>query len=268
MKPAHVTIASVRNIRVVLLVGAFAAVLTTVACTAKAKPAVHSTQSQSSSVTSHPAAAKDKAAAAVEKAAPAAEIKKVSAAAKLSPTQLLSYRSRDYGISFLYPWQYTMRGARAIATGDESLQPVSDGFDGQITLVRVDVPKGFYPDTDFQSGYFILGLNQDLDQQECESTLGAAKDGKIASAVVNGAEFHWIESDSGGRGQSAKVRRYVSFTAGACYEIELGVKSNNADGLAREIDPDQVLRRLDAILQTVKIQPSAAEVVVADKTSN
>src|SRR5512140_1625241 len=43
---------------------------------------------------------------------------------KPSPYKLLTYRSRDYGVSFQYPWQYTITGARAIANGDVSLHPV------------------------------------------------------------------------------------------------------------------------------------------------
>ncbi len=184
---------------------------------------------------------------------------------KPSANKLLTYRSRDYGVSFQYPWQYTITGARAIANSDLSLHPVSDGYAGQVTLARVDIPHGYYADTDFESGYFMLSLNQNVDQQECESQLGLAKDkdGKVLTETINGVDFRWRETDTGGHGQSAKVRQYVTFANDACYEVEMGVKTSNADGLAREVDPDQVLRRLDTMLRTVKVQPDekpAAEV--------
>jgi hypothetical protein len=166
------------------------------------------------------------------------------------------YKSRDYGVSFVYPWQYSFVSAKAVATGDASLRPKSDGHDGQFTLARIDVPKGFYSDTDYESGYFTLSLNQTLNQQECESSLGAAKDGKVATDTINGNEFRWIESDSGGHGSATKLREYVTFTSGTCYEVEMGVKTKNGDGLAREVNPDKVLGRLDAILRTVEIEPA------------
>jgi uncharacterized ParB-like nuclease family protein len=36
----------------------------------------------------------------------------------------------------------------------------------------------------------------------------------------------------------------------------MGVKTRNDQGLVREVNPDQVMRRLNAILQTVKIDTS------------
>ena len=173
---------------------------------------------------------------------------------KPSPNKLLTYRSRDYGVSFQYPWQYTIMGARAVANADGSLHPVSDGYEGQVTLARVDIPRGYYADTNFDNGYFMLSLNTGVGQQECESQLGLGKDGKVLTETINGADFRWRESETGGRGQASKIRQYVTFANDTCYELELGVKTSNTDGLAREVNPDQVLRRLDSILRTVKIQ--------------
>jgi len=122
-------------------------------------------------------------------------------------------------------------------------------------MARIDIPKGFYADTDYESGYFALSLDQDLSQEECESALAAPKDGKLGTDTINGVEFRWIETDNGGGGHAAKLRQYVTFTNSTCYEFEMGVKTRNEDGLAREVDPDKVLRRLDGILRTVKILP-------------
>jgi hypothetical protein len=163
----------------------------------------------------------------------------------------IAFKSRDYGVSFQYPWQYTRMGARALAESDGSKLPKSDGFEGQFTLARVDIPKGFYPDTNFDSGYFSLSLNQEVSKEECGAMLGT--DTKTVN--VNGVDFKWVESENGGLGNSSKIRNYAAYTNYACYEIELGVNTQNEQGLSREIDADQVMRRLDSILQTVKITP-------------
>jgi hypothetical protein len=125
----------------------------------------------------------------------------------------------------------------------------------------VEIPRGFYPDTDFESGYFILSLNQNLNEQQCLDSLGSGKDAKLDTVRVGGRDFHWIETSSGGKGSTSKVRNYVTFENGACYEVEMGVKTVNQDGLAREVDPDQVLSRLDVVLQSVKIAPQTEQAV-------
>ncbi|HLJ96816.1 MAG TPA: hypothetical protein VKU02_26820, partial [Gemmataceae bacterium] len=177
------------------------------------------------------------------------------------PTKLSSYNSHDYGVSFRYPWQYGFINARMVANGDASLKPKSDGHDGQFTLARVEIPQGFYPDTDFESGYFSLSLNQNLNEEQCVQSLSSAKDAKLSTVNIGGRDFRWIETSSGGKGSASKVRDYVAFENGACYELEVGVTTANQDGLSREVDPDMVLSRLDSILQTVKIVPQTEQAV-------
>lgn len=251
MKTANTHIApSIRRSRALILLGTLAALVITVACSSNSKPKVNSSQSVNASV--RPATLKTVATVPM----PDNALSKSSNQEKPALSKLIAYKSRDYGVSFAYPRQYAYLSAKVIANGDAVLQPKSDGHDGQFTLARIEVPKGFYPDTDFESGYFTLSLNQDISQEECEASLNAGKDGKVQTESINGIDFKWLEVDSGGRGASEKLRNYVSFTNGTCYEVEMGVKTKNEDGLAREVDPDQVLRRLDGILMTVKIQPA------------
>ena len=225
--------------------------MVTVACMSKPSPKPNA--SSPAEGTLRPAAMRTVAPVVVHPAI-AAEKSVPKPAEKPSPNKLLAYRSRDYGVSFQYPWQYTIMGARAVSNADVSLHPVSDGYEGQVTLARVDVPRGYYADTNYDNGYFMLSLNTSIDQQECESQLGLGKDGKVLTETINGVDFRWRESDTGGRGQASKIRQYVTFANDTCYELELGVKTSNTDGLAREVNPDQVLRRLDSILRSVKIQ--------------
>lgn len=176
--------------------------------------------------------------------------KKISA--ERPKSDLLLFKSRDYGVSFQYPWQYAFMNAKTVANADDSLKPKTDGSDGQFTLARVEIPKGYYPDTNFDSGYFILSLNQDLEEDACYATLSAEKD-KLQAATINGVDFRWMESESGGHGSAAKVRNYVAYANGTCYELEAGLKTKNDKGLAREVNSDQVMGRLESILQTVTV---------------
>lgn len=241
--------------RQLILIGTLTAMAATVACSSSSKPkptavtSVATTKPVNFNV--RPEAPKS-----VAFTASTTPTKVAEKAAEKPKTVALTkgeFKSRDYGVSFQYPWQYARLSAKTISN-DYSLQPQSDGLDSQITLVRIDVPKGFYPGSDFDSAYFTLSLNPDLNEKECQATLG--KNAKPETVSVNGTNFQWVETNSGGHGSSAKVRNYVAYTNDACYEIETGVKTKN-DGLAREVNTDQVMSRLDSILYTVKVGPEA-----------
>ncbi len=236
--------------RQLILIGTLTAMVATVACSKKDKTEL--TLTKPVSVSMRPEAPKSVAFTA--ESTPLKVVEKTASEPKPNPTKPVVFKSRDYGVSFEYPWQYTRMSAKTVAD-DISLQPQSDGLDSQITLARVDVPKGFYPGTDLDSGYFILSLNPELGEKECKATLG--KDAKLQTTTINGAEFQWTEADSGGHGSAAKIRNYVAFANNTCYEIETGVRTKN-DGLSREVDPDQVMKRLDSILNSVKIAPESS----------
>lgn len=247
------TAQSIRPVHLVTLATALAIAAMTVACSSNSKTAISSSLPAGANLR---ADAPQTGTTTVDPAVVAAGTSAKSSSAQKPPvSKLVSYKSRDYGVSFIYPWQYSFVNARTLAEGNASLRPKSDGHDGQITLARIDIPKGFYAETDYESGYFALSLDQDMNQEECEASLVVPKGSNLGTDTINGAEFHWIETDNGGGGQATKLRQYVTFSNATCYEFEMGVKTSNEDGLAREVDPDKVLRRLDGILRTVKIQP-------------
>jgi len=196
---------------------------------------------------------------------------KTPSAEKPLVPKAVTYKSRDYGVSFVYPWQYAFVNAKTIAksSANSSLRPKPDGHGAQVTLARIDIPKGFYEGTDFESGYFTLSLDPEIaSESECEATFHVLKGGKIETDAVNGAGFHWIDVETAGGGKATKLRRYVSYTNGACYEVEMGVNTRNQNGLTREVNPDRVMLRLDAILRTLQIapEPSTDTVVAASST--
>jgi hypothetical protein len=235
---------STKIARSVALFGIAAAMAATIACSENSAPVVNASQPTTASAQPNVVKATDAKAELVETS--------VSSVRPQSP--LLTYRSRDYGVSFQYPWQYARIGPRAMQ-GNAGLRPTPDGHEGQFALVRINVPRGFYPDTNYQAGYFTLSLNQDLDQEKCMATLPVSNTA-VKTELVNGTEFRWVETESGGDGSAATVRNLVNFSNGTCYEVEMGVKTQNDQGLVREVNPDQVMRRLNAILQTVKIDSS------------
>jgi hypothetical protein len=239
------------NRRAVLLLGTIATLLAAVACTNKPKPSASSEK---------PVGAMVRPTAMETSAAPVVKPASTEVSEKISPSEKpaakpITFKSRDYGVSFVYPWQYTFLNAKTIAKGDESLRPKTDGNDSQFTLARVEIPKGFYADTDLKNAYFTLSLNQDIAEQDCVASVGADKKGEVQNESINGVNFRWTEMENGGRGRANKVRNYSTFANDTCYEVEMGVKTES-DGISREVDPNQVMRRLNAILKTLEIKSS------------
>jgi len=243
-----------RSRRAAVLLGTIAALISTIACSNKPKSADTSAAPFHGTVI--PAAYHPP----VEKAQPVAVPVAEPVQPKAQVPKLITYKSRDYGVSFVYPWQYSYTSAKTILNADDLLKPNSDGFEGQFTLARIDIPKGFYPDTNFERGYFTLSLNQDISEDECESSLGTGGEGKLQTEMINGVAFKWVQTEVGGSGSASTVRNYNAFVNGACYEVELGVKTKNDQGLAREVNPDQVMKRLDSILKSVQLLPSTKAV--------
>ncbi|HZU44316.1 MAG TPA: hypothetical protein VE994_16690 [Terriglobales bacterium] len=245
-----------------ILVGALVIAMTSVACSSKSQSAVKSKQPVRASEPVVP----ESGVPAVEQPTLLSISSKSSSPVKGPASQLITYKSRDYGVSFTYPWQYSFTSAKGLGSTDGS-DELKGGKGGSFTLARVDIPRGFYPDTDFESGYFLLSLNEDLSEQECQSTLMPGKDGKLESETIDGVEFHWVQTETGGHGSASTIRNYAGFASGTCYEVEMGVKAKNQRGMSREVDAGQVMRRLDRILQTVKIEPvvqNAAEARVEE----
>ncbi len=248
MKPANARLFP--KIHTLILFGAAATLAVAIGCStaSKANPVV-----VKSSQSIGPAVRSDASKSVAFTAKP--EVVTVADKSSSPKSKYISFKSRDYGISFEYPWQYTKLSAKTIASNSE-LQPKDDGFEGQFTIARVEIPSGFYPDTDFDSAYLTVSLNQDISKEDCASSLKIGKDAKAQTMNVNGADFLWTETENGGKGSAAKIRNYVTYANDTCYEIETGVKTVN-DGLSREIDPDQVMKRLDSMLMTVKVVPEA-----------
>ncbi len=233
-----------------IVVSALAIVMVGVGCSSKSQSAVKSSRPVRASEPVVP----ESGVPAVEQPTLLSIASKTSSPVKGPGAQLVTYKSRDYGVSFMYPWQYSFTSAKGL--GNMNGSDETKGEKGEkFTLARVEIPKGFYPDTDFDSGYFLLSLNEDLNEQECQSTLTLPKNGKLESETINGVEFRWIQTETGGHGSASTIRSYAGFSNGTCYEVEMGVKTKNERGMSREVDAGQVLRRLERILQTVKIQP-------------
>jgi hypothetical protein len=179
------------------------------------------------------------------------------------------------GVSFRYPKTYVLK------TGDEpSLDLAGMGSvqmdfaqPGGTTLAAIELPRNSYPGTDFSSAFFSVSVNPELSASECEQFafplhLQDDDPGAPAKAKIGGTEFNMVEDFSVTDHKEPSLKYYHRFQNGNCYEFSMGLGTiaGAGDGV-QPVNREQVFRKLERILATVKLQPGVLP-QVANGTSH
>ena len=182
----------------------------------------------------------------------------------------LAYNDPASGLSFRYPRKY------ALKTPDNS-KPDTTGvpqFDmnfvqpGGVEVASVELPKGTYPGTDLASASFIVSVNKAMTAEQCGQftllQLASSDDLSVQPAKTKfaGQQLEEMEAISGPDGKQLDAKYYHLFENGTCYEFALGLSTrsgDNDDGVL-PVDREAVFHRLERILSTVTIAPTAAAV--------
>ena len=186
---------------------------------------------------------------------------------KRPPT--VKYNDQTSGVSFRYPWQYAVKAGDAV---DSDSVPMDFVQPGGVTTVSIDVPKGFYPETDFASAFFRVNVNKSLSEAECgqfsvpQPALPGQDAVEPAKMALGDLQMQEIEDVSGEATDQADTKYYHLFQNGACYEFALGLSTQSPgdDETLTPVNREKVFRRLEAILATVKINPLASPEVAAE----
>jgi hypothetical protein len=176
-----------------------------------------------------------------------------------------TYSDPINGISFRYPKNYVLK------TGDEPNRdlagtgPVKVNFvqPGSVVLAAVELPHNAYPGTDFSSAFFNVSVNSQLSAEQCgqfafpQSPNPEDESISATKVKVAGTEFDAIEDIGGGEHNDPRTRYFHRFENGNCYEFSMGLGTNDASiaGL-KPVNREQVFRKLEQILATVKLQPA------------
>ena len=210
----------------------------------------------------------------------------------------VAYADNASGVYFQYPRNYALKtGAAANELVFSGPVPMDFVQPGGVALAAVAVPDSTYPNSDLASAFFNVSVNKTLTAEHCsefsvpqpnpaspgDPTIQATAqvttppisklklmigDMELDSAETNSTG----ELSNGTREQASKY--YHAFQNGACYEFALKVANTKLDTPTttkpspNHIDRNQVFRRLEQILATVKISPVTAPEVDAEvKTS-
>jgi len=180
----------------------------------------------------------------------------------------LAYVNRQYGVTFNFPRQYSLKSGDQAQLSWGDLGPFQMDFvhPGGTTLAAVELPATSYPGTDFKSGFVNLSVNPGLTQEAC--TQFAFPEGNAAAdpgageqtgkVKIGDNEFSEVENSTAAELKQTDARYYHTFSNGACYEFALGIgtEAGGTTEKATAVDREQVFGKLEKILASVKIQPA------------
>jgi hypothetical protein len=188
----------------------------------------------------------------------------------------VTYSDPSSGVSFQYPRRY------ALKTGDDADKLVSSDAvpmdfvqPGGVTLAAVAVPESAYPKSDLASAFFNVSVNKALTETQCgdfsvpqpKAEAGDAAEPaapRMSKLMIGDMELQSTETlaKDGAREETAKY--YHVFENGACYEFALTVATGvETDEGGKHVDREEIFKRLEKILATVKINPAPAPEVTA-----
>ncbi|MGA9392183.1 MAG: hypothetical protein WBV69_17270 [Candidatus Sulfotelmatobacter sp.] len=197
----------------------------------------------------------------------------------------LTYADATSGVSFQYPRKYALKTGDA-ATELVSASPIPMDFvqSGGVTIAAVALPYSTYPNSDLASAFFNVSVNKTLTADQCnefsvpqpdpaspnDPAIRAAAQlstPPISKLMIGDMELQSSETTAGGQTNDGQTndgpreeasKYYHVFQNGACYEFSLKVATTRLDSTSdstKPVDREEVFKRLEKILATVKINP-------------
>lgn len=195
------------------------------------------------------------------------------------------YTDKSSGVSFRYPRKYSLKtGDAAKDLVGESFTPMDFVQAGGVALAAVAIPEGTYPKSDLESAFFNVSINKGLTAEQCgefpggpvaTTTSPVDGGGKPAESTTNQSqapkltigdmELRSLESLASVGTDKEASKYYHVFQNGACYEFALKIVTTGeeTDEGGKPVNRDEVFKRLQRILATVKIDAVKAPEVTA-----
>lgn len=165
------------------------------------------------------------------------------------------YSNTKYGISLEYPKGYAMKEgdlAGAYSLGYLGAIPMEFTASGGVRVVTVIAPDDAYPETDFQTAFVTVSVNDRLTRQQCERFPDVSGAKVPVKKKISGIVFYGLTQGSAGMSHQFSGTYYHGFAHGRCYEFGFGLATAGygaVEGI-KLVDRERVLATLDHILQS------------------
>jgi hypothetical protein len=172
------------------------------------------------------------------------------------------FSNPEYGVAFDAPKGYLLKEGELpqMDRGLGYLGPIPMHFvgSGGVRLATVEAPPGLHLGTNFVNEFFTVSAHYGSTAPSCAALdIASEARGAAVTREVDNIAFHGFEEHS-----VASLHHYTGiylhgYAYETCYEIGYGVATVGAEGPAslKRIDPDQLLARLEKILDSVRIAP-------------
>ena len=164
-----------------------------------------------------------------------------------------TYVNSTYGVSFSYPWKYSLE------PGDrQAVSPIETSFlkPGAVQIASVDMPDSSYPETDFSGALVNVSVNQGMTGGECAQFASDSNDGSTMepeSVKLGANEFSAFEQVTGVGDHKSDLKYFHLFKNNACYEFALDLETS-AQPESDVVDHGKVFQKLEKILTTARIK--------------
>jgi hypothetical protein len=204
---------------------------------------------------------------------------------RIPPT--VTYADASSGVSFQYPRKFALKSGDAVnelvssdAVTMNFVQP------GGVAVAAVKVPEGAYPKSDLTSALFDVSMNKSLTAEQCgefpvaqnaqqpQSTPQNSADAQpstpspASKLMIGDMELQSNETLASTEAREQATKYYHVFENGACYEfaLEVATTKGETDEGSKPVDRDEVFKRLEKILATVKINPATTAPMTAESS--
>jgi len=178
----------------------------------------------------------------------------------------LQYSNEEYGVAFDAPKGYVLKEGELpeMDRGLGYLGPIPMHFaqPGGLRLATVEPPQGMHLGTNFVNEFFTISAHYGSTEPVCSDVnIPSELRGAPVTRTVDGIEFHGFQEQS-----AASMHHYTgiylhAYTNDTCYEIGYGVATagSGALGSLKNINEENLLHKLEKILDNVRIAPPAFE---------
>lgn len=182
----------------------------------------------------------------------------------------LQYSNEEYGVAFDAPKGYVLKEGEltSMDRGLGYLGPIPMHFAGAggIRLATVEPPQGRHLGTNFVNEFFTVSAHYGFTEMACaDFDIPAELRGAPVTRSVDGIDFHGFAERSAASMHEYRGTYLHGYTNDICYEIGYGVATvgsstaSNAPGNLKNINQENLLHKLDRILNNVRINPPEFE---------